>query len=137
MRDFYHQAQIRSDHQGSRFAIALLDLRGQFDLLVRSQQWDLPNLAQVNLNSGIAIFSSHITLFHQILGGFGSTEYRKLYSLMLCRSPVVASGEVFNKVKYSNDCDNPGTYGVQSFLHPFRRPPSSVGKHDDNKTTGL
>jgi hypothetical protein len=77
VRDLDHQAQIRPDHQGSRLAIALFDLRGQFDLLLRSQKRDLPNLAQINLNSGIAIFSSHITLFHQILGGPESTTSRQ------------------------------------------------------------
>src|SRR2546428_10375072 len=102
MRDLDHQAQIRPDHQGARFAIALLNLRGQLDLLLRSQQRDLPDLAQVNLNSGIAIFSSRITLFHPTFSGFGSTTSRTLYSSMPCRSRVVASWKVFNKVKYSN-----------------------------------
>ena len=102
MRDLHDQTQIGPDHQGSRLAIALLDFRRQVDLLLRSQKRDLPDLAQVNLDSGIAIFSSHITLFHQTLGGFGSTTSRKLYSSMPCRSRVVASWEVFNNVKYSN-----------------------------------
>src|SRR5437879_12437166 len=102
MRNLYHQTQIGPDHQGTCFAITLLNLRGQLDLLLRSQQRDLPDLAQVNLNSGIAIFSSHITLFHQTFWGFGSTTSRKLYSSMPCRSRVVASWKVFNKVKYSN-----------------------------------
>src|SRR5438552_3388730 len=102
MRDLDDQAQIRPDHERPGLAIALLDFRGQLDLLVRSQQGNLPDLAQVNLTSSIAIFSSHITLFHQILGGFGSTTSCKLYSSMPCRSRVVASGKVFNKVKYSN-----------------------------------
>src|SRR5213596_3205860 len=102
MRDLDHQAQIGPDHQGARFPIALLDLCGQIDLLVRSQKRDLPDLAQVNLNSGIAIFSSHITLFHRSFEGIVSTTSHKLYSSMPCRLRVVASGEVFNKVKYSN-----------------------------------
>src|SRR5213593_1778721 len=98
MRDLDHQAQIGPDHQGARFAIALLDLCGQLDLLVRSQKRDLPDLTQVNLNSGIAIFSSHITLFHRSFGGIVSTPSYKFYSSMLCRSRVLASREVFNKV---------------------------------------
>src|ERR1700692_682590 len=101
MRDLDHQAQIGPDHQGARFAIALLDFRGQLDLLVRSQKRDLPDLTQVNLNSGIAIFSSHITLFHRSFGEIGSTTSRKFYSPGNCQSRVVASGKVFNKVKYS------------------------------------
>src|SRR5438876_9501580 len=102
MRDLNNQAQIGSDHQRSRLAIALLDLRGQLDLLLRSQQRDLPDLAQVNLNSCIAIFSSHITLFHRSFRGIGSITSRILYSSTPYRSRVLASEEVFNKVKYSN-----------------------------------
>src|SRR5205807_8261655 len=102
VRDLHHQTQIGPDHQGSRLAVTLFDFRSQVDLLVGSQKRDLPDLPQVNLDSGIAVFSSHITLFHQIPGGYGSTTSRKFYSSMLCRSRVVASGKVFNKVKYSN-----------------------------------
>src|SRR5437899_11320959 len=91
MRDLYDQAQIRPDHQRSRLSVALLDFRGQLDFLVRSQQWDLPDLAEVNLNSGIAIFSSHITFFHQSFGGVDSTTPRKVYSVGVCRSRVVPS----------------------------------------------
>src|SRR6266446_7543417 len=102
MRNLYHQAQIGPDHQGTCFAITLLDLSGQLDLLLRSQQRDLPDLTQVNLNSCIAIFSSHITLFHRSFGGIGSITSRILYSSTPYRSRVLASEEVFNKVKYSN-----------------------------------
>src|SRR5213080_2642466 len=102
MRDLDHQAQIGPDHQGARFPIALLDLCGQIDLLVWSQKRDLPDLTQVNLNSGIAIFSSHITLFHRSFGGIGSVTSRKLYSSMPGQLRVVAYWEVFKKVKYSN-----------------------------------
>src|SRR5215212_3805004 len=56
-----HQAQVRADHEGARFAVALLDLGSQLDLLVGSKERDLPDLAQVNLYSSIAIFSSHKT----------------------------------------------------------------------------
>src|SRR5215831_13926159 len=102
MRDLDDQTQIGPDHQGARFAIALLNLSGQLDLLLRSQKRDLPDLAQVNLYSCIAIFSSHITLFHRSLEGIGSTTSRTLYSSTPYRSRVVPSREVFNKVKYSN-----------------------------------
>ena len=56
----------------------------------------------VNLYSCIAIFSSHITLFHRSSGGIGSITSRILYSSTPYRSRVLASEEVFNKVKYSN-----------------------------------
>src|SRR5215468_7409441 len=102
MRDLDDQTQIGPDHQSARLAIPLLDLSGQLDLLLRSQQRDLPDLAQVNLYSCIAIFSSHITLFHLSFGGISSTPSRTLYSSTPYRSRVVASREVFNKVKYSN-----------------------------------
>ena len=65
VRDFDNQAQIRTNHERPCLAVALLNLRGQFDFLIRSQKRDLPDLTQVNLNSSIAILSSHITLFHQ------------------------------------------------------------------------
>src|SRR5207248_2959192 len=80
MRDLDHQTQIRPDHQRARFAIALLNFSGQLDLLLRGQKRDLPDLTQVNLNSGIAIFSSHITLFHRSFGGIGSTTSCTFYS---------------------------------------------------------
>ena len=64
VRDLDHEPQVRANHQGARLAVAFLDLRGEFDLLVGSQKRDLPDLAQVNLYSSIAIFSSHIT-FHE------------------------------------------------------------------------
>jgi len=46
MRDFDDQAQVGPNHQRSRFAIALFNLSGQLDLLIRRQQRDLPDLAQ-------------------------------------------------------------------------------------------
>src|SRR4029077_17552228 len=98
--DLDHQTQVGPDHQGARLAVTLFDLSGQLNLLVRSQKRDLPDLAQVNLNSCIAIFSSHITLFHRSLRGIETS--RILYSSTPYRSRVVASEEVFNKVKYSN-----------------------------------
>src|SRR5215471_4617120 len=102
MRDLDDQTQVGSDHQRARLAIPLFDLSRQLDLLLRSQQRDLTDFAQVNLYSCIAIFSSHITLFHLTFGGIRSTTSRTLYSSTPYRSRVVASEEVFNKVKYSN-----------------------------------
>jgi hypothetical protein len=64
MRNLYDQTQIRADHQRSRFFVALFDLGGEFDLLLGSEKRDLPDLAQVNLYSGIAIFSGH-KAFHE------------------------------------------------------------------------
>src|SRR5207253_3269130 len=89
--DLDHQTQVGANHQRTRLAIAFLDFSGQVDLLLWSQQWDLPDLTQVNLYSGIAIFSSHITLFHHSFGGLGSTTSRTLYSSMPSQSRVVAS----------------------------------------------
>src|ERR1041385_2643985 len=102
MRDLDHQAQIGPDHKSACFAISLLDFSGQLDLLLWGQKRDLPDLAQVNLNSRIAIFSSHITLFHRSFGGLALTTSCTFYTPENCRSRVVASREVFNKVKYSN-----------------------------------
>src|SRR5262245_1829004 len=102
MRNLDHQTQVGPDHQRARLAITPLDLSGQLDLLLWSQKRDLPDLAQVNLYSCIAIFSSHITLFHRSFGRIGSTTSRIPYSSKRYRSRVVPSQEVFNKVKYSN-----------------------------------
>src|SRR5437016_13727471 len=101
MRDLDDQAQVRTNHQRPRFAITFFNFRCQLDLLLRSQEGDLPDLAQVNLNSGIAILSSHITLFHQSFGGFESTTFRTSSSSQACRSRVLTSWQVVNKVKYS------------------------------------
>src|SRR5262249_16948767 len=102
MGDLDDQTQVGSNHQGTRFAISLFNLSGQFDLLLRWQKRELSDLSQVNVYSWIAIFSSHITLFHRSSGRIGSTTSRILYSSKRYRSRVVPSQEVFNKVKYSN-----------------------------------
>src|SRR5207249_5060328 len=65
VRDLHDQTQIRTNHQGARLLVAALDFRGEFDLLLRSEQWDLPDLTQVNFYSSIAIFSSHKTSLHE------------------------------------------------------------------------
>ena len=65
VRNFDHETQVRADHERPRFAVALFDFGGQFDLLLGGQKGDLPDLPQVDLYSRIAIFSSHITSFHQ------------------------------------------------------------------------
>src|SRR4029453_2423438 len=102
MRDLDDQTQVGPDHQRARLAVAFLNLSGPLNLLLRSQKRDLPDLAQRTLISCIAIFSSHITLFHRSFGGIGSITSRILYSSTPYRSRVLASEEVFNKVKYSN-----------------------------------
>jgi hypothetical protein len=99
VRNFDHQPQVGSDHEGARFAIALLDLGSQLDLLVGSKERDLPDLAQVNFYSSIAIFSSHIT-FHR--KGEGGTPW--LFPLKnsgkACRFLVLTFPQVVNNVKY-------------------------------------
>ena len=64
VRDLHDEPQVRANHEGARLAVALFDFRGELDLLVGREQRDLPDFPQVNLNSSIAIFSSHIT-FHE------------------------------------------------------------------------
>jgi hypothetical protein len=61
----------------------------------------LPDLAQVNLNSGIAILSSHITLFHQTFWGIRVDNFPQVALAEPRRARVLASWEVFNNVKYS------------------------------------
>jgi hypothetical protein len=61
VRDLDDQAQVRTNHERARFAVALLDLRGELDLLIGRQERDLPDLAEINLYSSVAIFGSHKT----------------------------------------------------------------------------
>jgi hypothetical protein len=65
MRDLHDQTQIRTNHQGASFLVAALNFGGEFNLLLRGEQGNLPDLPQVNLYSCIAIFSSHKTFFHE------------------------------------------------------------------------
>ena len=103
VRDLDHEPQVGADHQGARLAVALLDFRGQLDLLVGSQKRDLPDLTQVNLYSSIRIFGSHIT-FHEKGKGKGKGDARS----NLPWFPVGAARLVFvltflkvvNNVKY-------------------------------------
>ena len=60
MRDLDDQTQIRADHQGTRFFVALLDAGRQRDLVLRGQERDLTDLAQVDFDSSIAVFDTHI-----------------------------------------------------------------------------
>ena len=99
VRDLDHQAQVGADHEGARFAIALLDLGGQLDLLVGSKERDLPDLAQVNLYSSIAIFSSHIT-FHRKGKGDPPVFFQSLHQGEARRCFVLTFRQVVNNVKY-------------------------------------
>ena len=56
--DLDHQAQVGLDHLLARFLVALLDARGQFDLLLRREQLDLPDLAQVELDGRVAVIAA-------------------------------------------------------------------------------
>src|SRR5207249_12316180 len=61
VRDLNDQTQIRTNHQGASFLVAALNFSGEFNLLLWSEQWDLPDFPQVNLYSSIAIFGCHKT----------------------------------------------------------------------------
>ena len=68
MRNLDHESQVGANHERARLSIAFFDLGGELDLLLRGQKRDLPDLSQVNLYSGIAIFGGHITSLHGKLG---------------------------------------------------------------------
>src|SRR5213082_3741785 len=71
VRDLNDQTQIRTNHQGASFLVAALNFSGELNLLLWSEQRNLPDLAQVNFYSSIAIFSSHKTFFHERAPGAG------------------------------------------------------------------
>src|SRR5262249_46459824 len=48
-----HESQIGANHERARLSIASFDLGRELNLLLRGQERDLPNLAQVNFYSGI------------------------------------------------------------------------------------
>src|SRR5437762_14294867 len=73
VRDLNDQTQVRANHQSTSFLVTALNFGGEFNLLLRSEQRNLPDLAQVNLYSSIAIFSSHKTSFHEFERG---VQYR-------------------------------------------------------------
>src|SRR5262249_55692773 len=75
----HYQPQVGASHKSTGLAIGLFDPSGELNLLLRGQERDLPDLAQVNLNSGIAIFSGHITSLHEKLGA-GPAKSRLLCS---------------------------------------------------------
>src|SRR4029077_12864856 len=115
MRNFDDQTEVRSNHQCPGLAVALLNLGGKLDFLVRSQKRDLPDLTEVNLYAGIAIFSGHITFLHEIKLGAGPTSLRRQTSPVSPRSDLLAFGEVVNNVKYSGYYDICQSFFVQSF----------------------
>ena len=55
--DLDDQAQVGLDHLLAGLLVAFLDARGQLDLLLRGQQLDLADLAQVKLDGGVAVIS--------------------------------------------------------------------------------
>ena len=118
MRDLYDQTQIRANHQRARFAVAPLDLRRQGNLLLRRQERDLPDLAQINFNSGIAIFSGHIT-FHEWVWGVESTNSRQFHVPVPRRSHFLTFYKVFNKVKYFASLTAPGCVVFKLFWPPM------------------
>ena len=78
VRDLHHETQVGANHQGARFVVAFLDFGGELDLLLGGEQRDLPDLAQINLYSSIAIFSSHITFHVAGTRGASSREFQLL-----------------------------------------------------------
>src|SRR3989440_1516891 len=99
VRDLDHEPQIGPDHEGAGLAVALLDLGSQLDLLVGSKERDLPDLAQVNLYSSIAIFSSHIT-FHRKGEGDPPWFFPLPHLGKARRFLVLTFPQVVNNVKY-------------------------------------
>ena len=60
--DFDHQAQVGLDHLFARFFVALFDAGGQFDFLLRGQQFDLADFAQIKLDGRIAVVGQSIPI---------------------------------------------------------------------------
>src|SRR6266566_5939999 len=54
VRDLHDQTQIRTNHQGTSFLVAALNFSGELNLLLWSEQRNLPDLAQVNFYSSFA-----------------------------------------------------------------------------------
>src|SRR5207253_7811542 len=103
VRDLDHESQIGADHERASLAIALFDLGGELNLLLRRQKRDLRDLAQVNLYSGIAIFSGHIAFLHENLW-VGPTSCRLLVSRVAPDTVYVSVRQVYdvaNVLSYS------------------------------------
>ena len=60
--DLDHQAQIGLDHLLAGLFVALFDAGGQLDFLLRRQQLDLADFAQIKLDGGIAIVAGTLSL---------------------------------------------------------------------------
>src|ERR1700733_6274957 len=107
MRDLYDQSQVRFDHQSSGLPIALLNARGQLDLLLRSQKRDLSNLPQINFNPRIRIFTSH-------------RNYTRIDVLAANLSSISVSAERLGNEKLTTltnlNFDSPSCRNVQWFL---------------------
>jgi len=103
VRNLHNQSQVGPDHERARLAIALLDLGSELDLLLRSQERDLPDLAQIDLYTTIAIFSGHITSLHECWGdwGLGSTKFAAVLCADTSQITPINIYQVFNKIKYS------------------------------------
>src|SRR4029077_21227051 len=101
VRDLHDQTQIRANHQGASFLVAALNFSGEVNLLLWSEQRDLPDLTQVNLYSSIAIFSCHKTSLHERERGVRSplSDYPGFAGIP--QSQHLSRAKVVNKVKYS------------------------------------
>src|SRR5438045_5260278 len=59
VRDLNDQTQIRTNHQGASFLVAALNFSGEFNLLLWSEQWDLPTFSRASF-SPISLSSAGI-----------------------------------------------------------------------------
>jgi hypothetical protein len=53
MGDLDNQSQIRLDHQSPRFSVSFFDTGSKLDFFLGSEQRDLPDFPEINLNASI------------------------------------------------------------------------------------
>ncbi len=54
-RDFDHEPQVGLDHLLAGFFVAFLDARRKLDFLLRRQEFDLPDFAQIKFDRRVAV----------------------------------------------------------------------------------
>ena len=60
--DFHDEAQVRLDHVFARLLVALLDAGGQFDFLLRREQFHLADLAEIKFDGRVAVVAAAVTI---------------------------------------------------------------------------
>src|SRR5258708_35691820 len=60
MSDLNDQSEVCFDHQSPSVLVSLFNTCRQLNLLLRSQQWGLHDLAKVNFDDRIRILTSHM-----------------------------------------------------------------------------